>query len=68
MGKISDDLLKSHVQKISGETCQASYGDSVTDRMFCVFTEGYGPCVGDSGSPAVFNDKIIGKDFFLKIL
>ncbi|XP_011501550.1 PREDICTED: trypsin 5G1-like [Ceratosolen solmsi marchali] len=53
LGKISDDLRESHVQKISNEACQLYYGNnSVTDRMFCIFTEGSGPCVGDSGSPA----------------
>lgn len=30
--------------------------------MFCVFSEGFGPCVGDSGSPAVYENKLIGNN------
>ncbi|XP_031781692.1 trypsin-7-like [Nasonia vitripennis] len=62
LGKFSDNLLKSHIQKISRESCQSVYGiETVTSRMFCVFAAGFGPCVGDSGSPAVYRNMLVGK-------
>lgn len=47
---------------ISQQTCRVSLGhSSVTERMFCTFKYGHGPCVGDTGSPGVVGDTVIGE-------
>ncbi|XP_058804483.1 trypsin-7-like [Phymastichus coffea] len=61
LGPISDLLHGSQIEKISRERCKYAYGSNrLTDNMFCAFTEGFGPCVGDSGSGAILDDQIIG--------
>ncbi|XP_014210480.1 trypsin 5G1-like [Copidosoma floridanum] len=61
LGPMSDKLLASSVEMIPRTECQSIYGsNAVTEHMFCTFTEGFGPCVGDSGSPAVYKNNLIG--------
>lgn len=51
------------IQTISQADCRSVYSiKSVTDRMFCVFEEGNGPCVGDTGSPAALDRVLIGNN------
>lgn len=62
LGPVSEELLRSTMQKINNENCQeASGGDILTNRMFCALSDGVGPCVGDSGSPLVFENTLFGK-------
>nr|XP_034195529.1 trypsin 5G1-like [Osmia lignaria] len=61
LGPVSEELLRSTMQKINNENCQqASGGDILTNRMFCALSNGAGPCVGDSGSPLIFENMLFG--------
>ncbi|XP_043256100.1 trypsin-7-like [Colletes gigas] len=61
LGPISDELLCSTMQKINNNDCQeASEGDLLTNTMFCAFSNTVSACVGDSGSPLVFNGTLFG--------
>lgn len=52
----------STMQKINNEDCQqASGGDLLTQRMFCALSNTTSACVGDSGSPLIFNGSLFGK-------
>lgn len=48
--------------------CETTYGkDSIPDETFCIFRNGYGPCVGDTGSAAAANGTLFGKNITIKI-
>ncbi|XP_033216503.1 trypsin-7-like [Belonocnema kinseyi] len=58
---VSDGLRKTQVTKISTKICETTYGkDSIPDEVFCIFRNGYGPCVGDTGSAAAANGTLFG--------
>ena len=59
---MSDRLRKTEVTKVSKRLCETVYGiDSISYKIFCIYEEGFGPCVGDTGSPAKINDTLLGK-------
>ncbi|CAK9804925.1 Trypsin 5G1 [Anthophora plagiata] len=61
LGPVSGQLLRTTMKKINDETCQdANNGDMLTNRMFCASSEKARPCVGDSGSPLVYQNKLFG--------
>ncbi|XP_031836777.1 trypsin [Nomia melanderi] len=61
LGPVSDELLCSTMQKINNEDCQQANGGSLlTHRMFCALSDHASACVGDSGSPLVFNGALFG--------
>ncbi|XP_076664974.1 trypsin-7 [Andrena cerasifolii] len=61
LGPVSEELLCSTMQKINNEDCQqTSGGDLLTHRMLCALSDTSSACVGDSGSPLVFNDTLFG--------
>ncbi|XP_066592055.1 trypsin-like [Prorops nasuta] len=61
LGQPSDKLEHTTILKINSTECTAAMGGlSVTERMFCAFLYGQGPCIGDSGTPAVINQILIG--------
>ncbi|XP_076178983.1 trypsin 5G1 [Ptiloglossa arizonensis] len=61
LGPVSEELLCSTMQKINNEDCQqASGGDLLTQRMFCALSNTTSACVGDSGSPLIFNGSLFG--------
>lgn len=59
---VSDDLYGTKMSKITRQECSEVYGaGSITENMFCTYKEGFGACIGDSGSPAVYNGVVYGK-------
>ncbi|XP_033333431.1 trypsin 3A1 [Megalopta genalis] len=61
LGPVSDELLCSTMQKINNEDCrQANGADLLTHRMFCTLSDHASACVGDSGSPLIFNGIFFG--------
>ncbi|XP_076644951.1 trypsin 3A1 [Halictus rubicundus] len=61
LGPVSNELLCSTMQKINNEDCQQANGaDLLTHRMFCALSDHASACVGDSGSPLIFNDALFG--------
>ncbi|XP_076482324.1 trypsin-7 [Bombus vancouverensis nearcticus] len=60
-GPVSDVLLHSTMRKINNQDCEeASGGDLLTNRMFCALSDTARPCVGDSGSPLIFQGTLFG--------
>lgn len=65
-GTTSDDLLQVQLASINQEECataiQDYFGDDfLTDSMLCAGDEvGRSSCNGDSGSPLIYNDEIVG--------
>ncbi|XP_043583888.1 trypsin-7-like [Bombus pyrosoma] len=60
-GPVSDVLLHSTMRKINNQDCEeASGGDLLTNRMFCALSDAARPCVGDSGSPLIFQGTLFG--------
>ncbi|XP_043469983.1 trypsin 5G1-like [Leptopilina heterotoma] len=58
---ISDSLRETKVTKISRTVCEYIYGSgSISKETFCIFKNGHGPCVGDTGSPATRNNILFG--------
>lgn len=63
---LSDSLRETQVTKINKKVCEYVYGSgSVTKENFCVYRNGYGPCVGDTGSPAILDNTLLGKSAIL---
>ncbi|XP_053975890.1 trypsin-7-like [Hylaeus volcanicus] len=61
LGPVSEELLCSTMQKINNHDCQeASGGDLLTHRMFCALSNTASACVGDSGSPLIYNGTLFG--------
>ncbi|XP_012285477.1 trypsin-7 [Orussus abietinus] len=61
LGNFSGEIRSTKVMKIDNDKCRLVYGNfSVTDRMFCTNVDGAGPCMGDSGSPALAKNLIVG--------
>ncbi|XP_051168885.1 trypsin 5G1-like [Leptopilina boulardi] len=58
---LSNSLRETQVAKINNRVCEYVYGNgSIKEDTFCVYKNGYGPCVGDTGSPAKLNDILFG--------
>lgn len=50
------------MRKINNQDCEeASGGDLLTNRMFCALSDTARPCVGDSGSPLIFQGTLFGE-------
>ncbi|XP_043267826.1 trypsin-7-like [Venturia canescens] len=61
LGLPSNVLYRNSMLTINRSECESVYSpDALTDRMFCVLREGHGPCIGDTGSPAVIDGVLIG--------
>jgi trypsin len=57
----SDVLLQVQLATVNQEQCDEVYGGEINDSMLCAGGEsGRGSCFGDSGSPLIYNGKIVG--------
>ncbi|KOX69186.1 Trypsin-1 [Melipona quadrifasciata] len=60
-GPVSNELLFGTMRKINNHDCEeANDGDLLTDRMFCALSDTARLCVGDSGSPLIFQNRLFG--------
>ncbi|CAH2063899.1 unnamed protein product, partial [Iphiclides podalirius] len=56
-------MMEAHVPVVPHWLCRLSYGDSLTNNMFCgghFLIGGVSSCQGDSGGPAVFRGTVFG--------
>ncbi|XP_006621327.2 trypsin-7-like isoform X2 [Apis dorsata] len=61
LGPVSNELLYTTMRKINNRDCEeASDGDLLTNRMFCALSDTARPCIGDSGSPLIFQGALFG--------
>ncbi|XP_017797589.1 PREDICTED: trypsin 5G1-like [Habropoda laboriosa] len=61
LGPVSGQLLLTTMKKINNDDCQdANNGGVLTNRMFCALSDEARPCVGDSGSPLVYENTLFG--------
>ncbi|CAL7945082.1 unnamed protein product [Xylocopa violacea] len=61
LGPVSNELLLSTMWKINNQNCQeATGGYFLTNRMFCALSDAARPCVGDSGSPVIYQNTLFG--------
>ncbi|KOC69601.1 Trypsin-7 [Habropoda laboriosa] len=59
LGPVSGQLLLTTMKKINNDDCQdANNGGVLTNRMFCALSDEARPCVGDSGSPLVYENTL----------
>lgn len=59
-GPLSEYLHEVDLKIQSQETCRNSYHDTILESMFCAGENGLDACVGDSGAPLIYNNKLIG--------
>ncbi|XP_043520750.1 trypsin-1-like [Frieseomelitta varia] len=60
-GPVSNELLFGTMRKINNQNCEeANGGDLLTNRMFCALSDTARLCVGDSGSPLIFQNRLFG--------
>ncbi|XP_015180800.1 PREDICTED: chymotrypsin-2-like isoform X2 [Polistes dominula] len=61
LGPLSDILQKVTLTTITNEKCQSYYNNTILPSHLCTLEhKGIGACKGDSGSPLIYNNQIIG--------
>ncbi|KAK4878211.1 hypothetical protein RN001_010717 [Aquatica leii] len=53
-------LQRVAITRISDEQCNSTYKGRITSSMFCFSSNKKDSCKGDSGSPLVYNNKLVG--------
>ncbi|KAK4878210.1 hypothetical protein RN001_010716 [Aquatica leii] len=59
-GYYADRLQKIKTKRITNEKCNFTYDGALTSSMFCFSSDEKDVCLGDSGSPLVYKNSVIG--------
>ncbi|XP_060526468.1 brachyurin-like [Cylas formicarius] len=59
-GWITSDVLRQGTEKVADESACATYGFNKDTQVCASMAYGQGSCVGDSGGPLLWNNKVIG--------
>ena len=55
-GNLSDHLMRADIDFVTEQRCRRSYGNFITQSMFCAGSVGIDACQGDSGGPLFLRD------------